>query len=91
MCSSDLHRVRRFGARKHRHGRGAPGAGHRLPQGKGVQFHQWPQEILDAYRAAWDEVVAEEAAKDADFARAWESLKAFRESYSTWKELGYLK
>ena len=58
---------------------------------KGVQFHQWPQEILDAYRTAWDEVVAEEAAKDADFARAWESLKAFRESYSTWKELGYLK
>ena len=58
---------------------------------KGVQFHLWPQEILDAYSAAWDVVVAEEVAKDADFARAWESLKAFRESYSTWKELGYLK
>ena len=58
---------------------------------KGVEFHQWPQEILDAYSAAWDEVVAEEAAKDADFARAWASLTTFRESYATWKELGYLK
>jgi len=29
---------------------------------KGVQFHLWPQEILDAYSAAWDVVVAEELA-----------------------------
>ena len=58
---------------------------------KGVQFHKWPQEFLDAYAQAWDQVVAEEAAKDSDFATAWDSLSAFRASYTTWKDLGYLQ
>mgnify|MGYP001322558004 CR=1 FL=1 len=58
---------------------------------KGVQFHKWRPEFLDAYAAAWVEVVAEEAAKDQDFAAAWESLSQFRASYATWKDLGYLQ
>ena len=56
----------------------------------GVTLHEWSPEILDALRAAWDEVVTEEVAADADFARAWESLSAFRNEYARWKELGYL-
>jgi TRAP-type mannitol/chloroaromatic compound transport system substrate-binding protein len=59
-------------------------------EAEGVTIHQWPQEILDQFRAAWDDVVAEEAAADADFARVWESLSQFRERYARWKELGYL-
>ncbi len=59
-------------------------------EAEGVTIHQWSQEILDQLRAAWDEVVAEEAAADADFARVWESLSQFRERYARWKELGYL-
>jgi TRAP-type mannitol/chloroaromatic compound transport system substrate-binding protein len=59
-------------------------------EGHGVTIHEWPPEILDALRTAWEEVVAEEAAADADFARSWESLSAFREKYARWKELGYL-
>ena len=56
----------------------------------GVTVHEWPAEILAAYESAWEEVVAEKSAADADFARAWESLTTFRTNYAEWKELGYL-
>ncbi|MBL26083.1 MAG: C4-dicarboxylate ABC transporter [Rhodospirillaceae bacterium] len=56
----------------------------------GVNIHSWPPEMLDRFHAAWDEVVEEESAADPDFKRVWESLKAFRESYSRWRDLGYL-
>ena len=42
-------------------------------------------------RSAWEEVIAEESAKDPDFKRAHESLAAFRKQYAIWKEHGYLK
>jgi len=57
----------------------------------GVQIHSWPPEVLAALEQAWDEVVQEQVAADADFARVWESLSAFRKNYAIWKELGYLK
>lgn len=57
----------------------------------GVIVHRWSDEILAAYESAWNEVVAEKSAEDADFKRAWESLSAFRENYAEWKEIGYLK
>jgi len=58
---------------------------------QGVNFRKWSPEILNAYKKAWAEVVAEESAKDPDFKRAWQSLNAFREEYKTWNDLGYLK
>ena len=57
----------------------------------GVMVHTWPDEILAAYQSAWDEVVAEKSAANADFKRAWDSISDFRENYSEWKELGYLQ
>ncbi len=57
---------------------------------KGVAIHEWPDEILAELETAWNEVAAEESAKDADFKRVWESLSTFRESYKGWKSLGYL-
>ncbi len=60
-------------------------------QGHGVELHSWSPEMLAAFATAWDEVVADEAAKDADFARAWESLSTFRKDYALWEELGYIK
>ena len=47
-------------------------------------------EMLGAFEAAWEEVVAEQVAGNADFARAWESLSNFRAEYAKWKNLGYL-
>ena len=58
---------------------------------KGVTIHRWPQEILDQIEAAWNEVAAENAAGDAAFKEAWDSLQAFRTEYKVWNELGYLK
>lgn len=57
----------------------------------GTIFHKWPDDILDAFEAAWMEVAEEEASKDPDFKRSWDSLQNFRASYKTWKELGYIK
>jgi TRAP-type mannitol/chloroaromatic compound transport system substrate-binding protein len=59
-------------------------------QSKGVQLHRWSPEMLAAFEAAWQEVAAEQAAQDADFKRAWESLQTFRADYKIWKDLGYL-
>jgi TRAP-type mannitol/chloroaromatic compound transport system substrate-binding protein len=59
-------------------------------QTKGVQLHRWPPEMLAAFEAAWQEVAAEQAAEDADFKRAWDSLQGFRADYKIWKDLGYL-
>lgn len=60
-------------------------------KGHGVQFHQWSPEILDALRAAWQEVAEEEAAKNEMFRRVWESFNAFREKYAVWAALGYVR
>jgi TRAP-type mannitol/chloroaromatic compound transport system substrate-binding protein len=59
-------------------------------QEKGVILHRWPEEILNAMHDAWEEVVSEQSAEDADFKRAWESLQAFRDEYAAWKDLGHL-
>ncbi len=60
-------------------------------ESKGVQFHTWSPEILEAMRKGWDEVVAEESAKNTDFARIAESYFSFHEDYKTWSEYGYLR
>ena len=54
---------------------------------QGVQVHSWTPEILSAYRAATEEVLAEEAAADAKFARAYESYTEFRAEYAEWAAL----
>ena len=56
-----------------------------------MTIHRWPQEILDVFESTWNEVAAEQAAADASFKQAWDSLQAFRAEYKRWGELGYLK
>jgi TRAP-type mannitol/chloroaromatic compound transport system substrate-binding protein len=60
-------------------------------QEKGVQIHKWSNEDLAKLKGAVDEVIAEQVAADPDFARAYESFATFREEYTTWREIGYLK
>jgi len=57
----------------------------------GTIFQVWPEEFLTAFEIAWHEVAKEESDKDPNFKRSWQSLQKFRQSYKTWKELGYLK
>ena len=59
-------------------------------QEKGVQVKKWPPEILAAYLKAWNEVVAEESAKNANFKKVWDSYSEFRRNYAIWREHAYL-
>jgi TRAP-type mannitol/chloroaromatic compound transport system substrate-binding protein len=52
----------------------------------GVEIKSFPSEVLDPLQAAFDEVIAEQVAKDADFKRVWESLTAYRASVAPWAE-----
>ncbi|MCP4818933.1 MAG: TRAP transporter substrate-binding protein [Shimia sp.] len=58
---------------------------------QGVNIHQWDDEMLGTFKAAWEEVVAEEAAANPDFQKVWDSMQEFRAEYAVWSELGYLK
>lgn len=57
----------------------------------GAIIRTWSDEMLDAFEGAWEEVVVEKSAADADFKRVWEHIQAFRAEYATWSDLGYLK
>ena len=57
---------------------------------RGVQNMYWSDEMLDAFHQAWDEVVAEECAKDPMFKKVWDNLQAFRAEYKVYSDLGFL-
>ena len=59
-------------------------------EAQGVTLHRWPDETIEVFRAAWEEVAVEEAANDAEFAKVLASLTEFRENYKVWGDLGYL-
>lgn len=59
-------------------------------EAKGVIIHEFSPEILAALGAAWNEAAAELSAEDADFARGYESLQAFRAGHRMWRNRGYL-
>lgn len=56
----------------------------------GVTIHTWNDEMMDAFRNAWEEVAAEQSAADEDFRRALESLENFRAEFATWAGLAYM-
>lgn len=57
---------------------------------KGVTAQQIPAPMLRELQKLSDAVMAEQAAKDADFKRVSESQEAFAKDYETWKGLAYL-
>ena len=56
----------------------------------GVQFRYWSDEMLAAYRRAWEETVEEQRRDDEMFAKVWDDLSAFRESYDLWESHAFL-
>ena len=54
---------------------------------QGVEVHTWSPEIMAAYKEATDQVLQEEAANDAMFARVYESYTKFRARYAEWATL----
>jgi TRAP-type mannitol/chloroaromatic compound transport system substrate-binding protein len=57
----------------------------------GVTNVRWSDEELAAFEKAWNEVLAEQSAADADFAKIAESYQAFRNVYKTWAAAQFLK
>ena len=56
----------------------------------GVRVETLPMSVLRELERITREVLAEEAAADADFARILESQQEFREAYAYWKSRAYL-
>jgi len=56
-------------------------------ENNGVTIKQWPQEMLDAFEGAWDEVVAELAADDPFFQEVWADLQEYRAGYRNWQAI----
>ena len=56
----------------------------------GVSAETLPMDVLRELERIAEEVMAEEAAKDADFAEIYASQQAFRADYSHWKARAYL-
>lgn len=59
-------------------------------EARGITATRLPEEILRELQQAAAHVMNEEAAKDDDFRRVWESQQAFRERYAPWRRLAYL-
>ena len=55
----------------------------------GVAVREWPPEVLAALRAAWAEVIAEEAAADPLLAAAWAEYQSFAAGWRRWEKLAY--
>lgn len=53
----------------------------------GVRVQRLPPGVREALQAAWQQVVPQASAEDADFRRVWESLSAFRSDFAVWREL----
>lgn len=54
---------------------------------QGVIIQSWPPEVLAALKQAWAEVALDEAKKDRDFRRVWNSIEKFRMEFAIWREL----
>ena len=60
-------------------------------QSKGVTFVTWADSELAKFKAAWEEVDAENSAKDPLWAEISNSYKTFRKNYAIWGDRAYLK
>ena len=56
-------------------------------QRDGVTIRRWPNQVLKAFRKAWDDIAAEQSDKDEDFSQILQSLRKFRKQYAVWNEL----
>ncbi len=59
-------------------------------QDKGVNADQIPREVLLELKEVTQQVLEEEASKDADFKKVYESQQEFMKSYKVWDERAYL-
>ncbi|XWN30207.1 MAG: TRAP transporter substrate-binding protein [Devosia sp.] len=58
---------------------------------RGVEIKTFPDEVVAALEAQWNEVSASLAEENENFKKAWQSYDAFRKSYAKWRDVGYLR
>jgi TRAP-type mannitol/chloroaromatic compound transport system substrate-binding protein len=56
----------------------------------GVTNAVFSKELLDLFRKTWNEVIAEETAKDPMLKKIWDDYKSYEASYNPWACIGYL-
>ena len=56
----------------------------------GVTNMYWSDEMLATFKKAWEEVAAEQSAKDPFFKKVWDDFSAFRKDYALWQSYGFL-
>ena len=56
----------------------------------GVQIRKWSPKMLEVFRSTWEEVAAEESAKDPFFKEVYDNMMAFRAQYDLWEENAFL-
>ncbi len=56
----------------------------------GVTIVDWTPEMLDIFRATWEEVAEEEAANNEFFAKVYGNLSEFSDGYALWKSHAFL-
>ena len=49
-----------------------------------------PEALAEFFKKAWEEVAAEQSAKDAFFKKVWDDFSEFRKSYALWQSYGFL-
>lgn len=57
---------------------------------QGIEIRRWSNEILNAYEAAWQDVVTEKSAENAFFNTVWQDLSQFRAGYDLWEANAFL-
>jgi TRAP-type mannitol/chloroaromatic compound transport system substrate-binding protein len=57
----------------------------------GVKNMTWSDDVLAKFKAAWEEVLAEELKVNADVQEVWKSFSEFDKQYQVWGSRGYLK
>ncbi len=60
-------------------------------QKDGVKLMTWPDAVIEKFRGAWKEVLAEEIKKNPDVGRFWKIWSSFHNKYKVWGERAYLK
>ncbi len=68
-----------------------PGAMAEMVEKYGVVTRRWTDDQIAVFEAAWNEVVAEDSAKDPLFKEVTESYSAWRKIYSKWGAAQALK
>ena len=59
-------------------------------QRDGVEIRNWSPELMTAFEASWNEVVAERREADPFFKQVWDDLELFRSRYAVWQANGFL-